>query len=236
MAQESDWYNRVAKVRIQVVKTWSLRPSRTVPTAIPFSKRMHWRSSLSLQRQGTSQELQAEYLMKLSNRSFAFLPRATEELTLGAVEKMDPGEVQQRQEVEEMEREATKKAESRRKQQAWNVDRTSMLGSDLRETRRSLRESLQPVFYVAASSKKNIQTLHLLECCRLRALITRRSLRGREFHQQALFSHLQVVRSRRGGAGAREPLFRHCYVVVHGRSGVKHRERRLRNTKTSKGS
>ena len=55
--------------------------------------------------------------MKLSSRSFAFLSRATEELSIGAVERMDPGEVQQREEEEEeKEREATKKAESRKKQ------------------------------------------------------------------------------------------------------------------------
>ena len=76
---------------------------------------------------------------------------------------MDLGEVQQREEEEEeKEREATKKAETRRKQQAWNVDRTSKLGNNPREARKALSESLQQGFYIATRSKKNVKTLHLL--------------------------------------------------------------------------
>ena len=50
-------------------------------------------------------------------------------------------------------------------QQAWNTDRTTRLGADPKEARRHLRESLQPGFYVAISSKKRVKTLHLLGSC-----------------------------------------------------------------------
>ena len=104
MAQESDRYNRVAKVRIQ--DRANSDPLLETDALEEFS--------LFLQRQGASKELQAEYLKKLSSWSFAFFPRTTEELTTGAVERMDPGEVEQlEEEEEEREREATKKAESR---------------------------------------------------------------------------------------------------------------------------
>ena len=52
-----------------------------------------------------------------------------------------------------------------RKQQAWNTDRSSKLGSECKEARRVRRESVQPGFHVAASSKKKVKTLHLLGSC-----------------------------------------------------------------------
>ena len=137
MAQESDRYNRVAKVGIQVVQNLvaATVADRANSDFLREADALE-EFSLFLQRQGASQELQAECLRKLSSRSFAFLPRATDELTTGAVERMDLGEVQQREEEEEeREREATTKAESRRKQQAWNVDKTSKLGSNPRDAR-----------------------------------------------------------------------------------------------------
>ena len=59
------------------------------------------------------------------------------------------------------------KAETRKKQQSWNNERTAKLGTNPKEYRRQLRESLDQGFYVAVSSKKKIRTLHLLGECYL---------------------------------------------------------------------
>ena len=59
------------------------------------------------------------------------------------------------------------KAETRKKQQMWNNERTAKLGTNPREFRRQLRESLDQGFYVAVSSKKKIRTLHFLGECYL---------------------------------------------------------------------
>ena len=78
-----------------------------------------------------SEEVVADYLRKMSARNFAYLPRAVEEPVLEQTEVLSPGEVQQREEDEVlMEREAEKKAEGQRRQQAWNRDRTLKLGSN----------------------------------------------------------------------------------------------------------
>ena len=106
MAQKSERYNRVAKVRIKVVQNLVGATFADRANSDPlFEADALEEFSLFLQRQGTSQELQAEYLRKLSSRSFAFLPRAIEERTSGADERIDLG-VQQREEDEEKEREA----------------------------------------------------------------------------------------------------------------------------------
>ena len=149
MAQESGRDNRVARVRIravqaQVAKTFSDRekhdPLLEGDTIEEFR--------LFLQKQGCSAEVQNEYIQKVSRRAFAFLPRV-QELTeeQGVSEQMEPGEVQLMEEA--------RRADVRKRQQAWNTDRSSKLGNEPKEARRLLRESLQPGFYIATSSKKN---------------------------------------------------------------------------------
>ena len=61
--------------------------------------------------------------------------------------------------------EATRQADVRNRQQAWNTDRSTKLGNEPKEARRLLRESLQPGFHIATSSKKRIKMLHLLGSC-----------------------------------------------------------------------
>ena len=58
--------------------------------------------------------------------------------------------------------EATRRADVRKRQQAWNIDRSSKHGNEPKEARRHFRESLQPGFYIDTSLKKKIKTLHLL--------------------------------------------------------------------------
>ena len=168
MLQESDRYNRVARVRIravqaQVAKTFSDRekhdPLLEGDTIEEFR--------LFLQKQGCSAEVQNEYIQKVSRRAFAFLPRVQEvPEEEGVSEQMEPGNVQQLEEDEvDKELEAARRADVRKRQQAWNNDRSSKLGNEPREARRLLRESLQPGFYIATSSKKKIKTLHLLGSC-----------------------------------------------------------------------
>ena len=70
-------------------------------------------------------------------------------------------------EEEEQEQQASAKAEARKKQQLWNNECTAKLGTNPREFRRQLRESLDQGFYVAVSSKKKIRILHLLVECYL---------------------------------------------------------------------
>ena len=61
------------------------------------------------------------------------------------MENVDPGEVQQLEEDEiEKELVAARRADARKRQQAWNTDRSLKLGSEPKEARRLLRESLQP--------------------------------------------------------------------------------------------
>ena len=168
MAQESDRYNRVARVRIravqaQVTQTFSNHekhdPLLEGDTIEEFR--------LFLQKQGCSGEVQTEYIQKVSRRAFAFLPRVQEvPEEEGVSEQMEPGEVQQIEEDEvEKGLEAARRADVRKRQQAWNTDRSSKLGNEPKEARRLLRESLQPGFYIATSSKKKIKTLHLIGSC-----------------------------------------------------------------------
>ena len=51
------------------------------------------------------------------------------------------------------------------KQQEWNTDWTLKLGSNPREARKNIRESFQPGFFLATSSKRIVKTLHLLGAC-----------------------------------------------------------------------
>ena len=83
-------------------------------------------------------------------------PRGSGERALGNV---DPGEEQQ---LEGDELASARRADGRKKHQACNTDRSSKLGSGPNEARRVRRESLQPGFYVAASSKKKVTWDHPL--------------------------------------------------------------------------
>ena len=166
-AQESDRYNRVAKVRIQMIQA---RVAATFADRITNDPLLEADAledfSAYLRRQGMSDEVVAVYLRKMSARNFAHLPRPMGEAAVEQVGSLSPGEVQQREEDEFLiEREAAKKAEGQRKQQAWNRDRTLKLGSNPREARKNLRESFQPGFYIATSSKRRVKTLHLLGAC-----------------------------------------------------------------------
>ena len=140
-AQESDRYNRVAKVKIQMIQA---RVAATFADRITIDPLLETDAledfSAYLRRQGMSEEIVAEYLRKLSTRNFAFLPRPVEEAPVEQVENLSPVEVQQREEDEiQREREAARKAEGRMKQQEWNTDRTLKLGSNPREARKNLR-------------------------------------------------------------------------------------------------
>ena len=166
-AQESDRYNRVAKVKIQTIQA---RVAATFADRITIDPLLETDAledfSAYLRRQGMSEEIVAEYLRKLSTRNFAYLPRPVEEAPVEQVEKLSPVEAQQRQEDEILrEREAARKAEGRMKQQEWNTDRTLKLGSNPREAWKNLRESFQPGFYIAIGSKRSVKTLHLLGAC-----------------------------------------------------------------------
>ena len=166
-AQESDRYNRVARLRIRAVQERVAETFADRANHDPlFESDAIEEFRMFLQGQGTSAEVQAEYIQKVSRRSFAFLPRRQGLSVESVPERMGPGEVRQEEEDEiEKELEAARKADVRKRQQAWNTDRTTKLGADPQEARRHLRESLQPGFYVAISSKKKVKTLHLLGSC-----------------------------------------------------------------------
>ena len=53
--------------------------------------------------------------------------------------------------------EAARRADVRKRQQAWNTDRSSKLGNEPKEARRLLRESLQPGFYIATKLEEKNQ-------------------------------------------------------------------------------
>ena len=92
MAQESDRYNRVARVRIRTVqalvaKTFSDRDNHDPLLEGDAIEEFR----LFLQKQGCSAEVQAEYIQKVSRRAFAFLPRVQEvPEEEGESEQMEP--------------------------------------------------------------------------------------------------------------------------------------------------
>ena len=93
-AQESDRYNRVARVRIQAVQALVARTFSDQSNHDPLLEGDAIEEfRLFLQKQGCSTEVQAEYIQKISRRSFALLPRVQEAPEEGELERMDPGEV-----------------------------------------------------------------------------------------------------------------------------------------------
>ena len=60
---------------------------------------------------------------------------------------------------------AMKKKTAKEKQQVWNRSRSELLGSDHKTTRASIREQLEPGYYISYSGKKAIKVLHRLGHC-----------------------------------------------------------------------
>ena len=60
---------------------------------------------------------------------------------------------------------AMEKKTAKEKQQVWNRSRSELLGSDHKMTRASIRDQLDPGYYISYSGKKAIKVLHCLGHC-----------------------------------------------------------------------
>ena len=60
---------------------------------------------------------------------------------------------------------AMKKKSAKEKQQVWNRSRSELLGSDHKTTRATIRDQLEPGYYISYSGKKAIKVLHRLGHC-----------------------------------------------------------------------
>ena len=90
-AQESDRYNRVARLRIRAVQAQVAETFADRVNHDPlFEGDAIEEFRVFLQGQGTSVELQTEYIQKVSRRSFAFLPRHQELSFESVPESMGP--------------------------------------------------------------------------------------------------------------------------------------------------
>ena len=105
------------------------QPSRTESTVIRSSRR--WKSSLTTFNDKERRRIPPKAVLQ----KFCVPPEGQRGSRDGAGQEKEPGRssTAKKEEEEEKEREAAKKAEGRRKQQAWNVDRTAKLGSNLAE-------------------------------------------------------------------------------------------------------
>ena len=112
--------------------------------------------------QGVSAAERAQTVKVLCSRNYAENREAAALVPVGPEDDAEFVLVQDDQPDEEL---ATKKLESKFRQQSWNRERTQWLGTDPKEARTKLRSELQPGFYVSTSGKRNIRTLHQLGLC-----------------------------------------------------------------------
>ena len=166
-AQESDRYIRVlksciARIQQQVSSTTFADSS----SRDPLCEKEALQDFAIFLNTHVSEEECSRCLEILGQRTYVSVPRETElPVEEQGPEIMQFPSEQLEQEDDDYEERVVAKAEARRKQQAWNVERTEKLGAEPRGVRRKLRESMDQGFYVAVSSKKQVRTLHLLGAC-----------------------------------------------------------------------
>ena len=165
-AQQSDRYIRVSRSRIMHVQTQVITALTSQDDPDPLCEEETLQDFSAFLETRVSEEEKKRCLNLLGRRAFVTQPRETQTAPEEQTEVLVqfPSE-QLLLEEQEHEQQLAAKAEIRKKQQAWNDERTAKLGPNPREYRRQLRESLDQGFYVAVSSKKKIRTLHLLGEC-----------------------------------------------------------------------
>ena len=165
-AQQSDRYIRVSRSRIMRVQRQVIAALTNHDDPDPLIEEETLQDFSAFLETRVSEEEKKRCLSLLGRRTFANQPWELPTTCEGPPEDLMqlPSE-QLLLEEEEHEQRLVEKAEIRKKQQAWNDGRRAKLGSNPREYRKQLRESLDPGFYAAVSSKKRIRTLHLLGEC-----------------------------------------------------------------------
>ena len=144
-AQESDRYNRVARLRIRAVQERVVETFADRANHDPlFESDAIEEFRMFLQGQGTSAEVRVEYIQKVVETLFRFPPASPRTLGRKRAREKWTGRGAARGEEDEIEEEleAARKADVRKRQQAWNTDRTTKLGADPQEARRHLKGEL----------------------------------------------------------------------------------------------
>ena len=99
----------------------------------------------------------------LVSRTFTDVRRdVASDVLVDAVEQ-EPVELLQAESLDESL--AMRKKTAKEKQQVWNRSRSELLGSDHKITRASIRDQLEPGYYISYSGKKAIKVLHRLGHC-----------------------------------------------------------------------
>ena len=99
----------------------------------------------------------------LASRTFTDVHReVASDVLVDAVEQ-EPVELLQDESLDESL--AMRKKTAKEKQQVWNRSRSELLGSDHKITRASIRDQLEPGYYISYSGKKAIKVLHRLGHC-----------------------------------------------------------------------
>ena len=167
-AQQSDRYIRVSRSRIMQVQRQVIAALTNHDDPDPLFEEETLQDFSAFLETRVSGDEKKRCLRLLGQRTFVSQPRESHAISEELPEDLMqlPSE-QLLLEEEEHEQRLMERAEIRKKQQAWNVERTAKLGSNPKEHRKQLRESLDQGFYVAVavSSKKKIRTLHLLGKC-----------------------------------------------------------------------
>ena len=165
-AQQSDRYIRVSRSRIMHVQKQVVAELTNHEELDPLCEEETLQDLSVFLETRVSEEEKKRCLSLLGRRTCVSQPRETQTAREEQLEDLMqlPSE-QLLLEEEEHEQRMVEKAEIRKKQQAENDERTAKLGTNPKEYRKQLRESLDQGFYVAVSSKKKIRTLHLLGEC-----------------------------------------------------------------------
>ena len=167
-AQQSDRYIRVSRSRIAHVQKQVVTALTNNEEPDPLCEEETLQDLSIFLETRVSEYEKKKCLDLLGRRTYVSQPRETQ--TAHEEQPEDLVQLPSEQlllEEEEHEQRMVEKAETKKKQQMWNNERTAKLGSNPKEYRKQLRDSLDQRFYVAVSSKKKIRTLHLLGQCYL---------------------------------------------------------------------
>ena len=163
-AEGSERYSRAAKFKIGMMQKAEFpRPSKAQITTLWLRRMiwMRWVCSSTPRRYPRKKSIARR--LSWQSRTFTDVHRdVASDVLVDAVEQ-EPVELLQDESLDESL--AMRKKTAKEKQKVWNRSRSELLGSDHKITRVSIRDQLEPGYYISCSGKKAIKVLHRLGHC-----------------------------------------------------------------------
>ena len=157
-AEESERYARVSLYRIVSIQQQVARTFTNAESGDPLSEQEALEDFATfLRREGGAEADCNRYLALFSSRAFAKQKREEEVLESVPEEHHDVEVVQDEEDV------LVPSGPTRI--EVWNANRSAAFGDKPKEARKLLRSSMEPWFYLATSTFRNLKILHRLGSC-----------------------------------------------------------------------